>query len=94
MAVISGSSETLAAGASGRWWTPSASTIAVDVDNSAMVQIYTRRGNGDTAPKPLFLGDQVGTILKGPCSMLVQVVVGRDYQFRAVNGEPIVAAQE
>jgi hypothetical protein len=94
MAVISGSTATLAEGAAGSWWTPAESTIAVDVDNSAMVQIYTRRSNTDTAPKPLFLGDQTSTILRGPCSMIVQVVVGRDYRFQATSGAPIVAAQE
>ena len=94
MAVISNSTQTLAAGAAGNWWTPTASTVALDIDNAAMVCIETRRGSSDAAVKPLFLGVQEGGVLRGPCSVMLSVVVGRDYRFKAVHGAPVVAAQE
>jgi hypothetical protein len=92
MAVITNSNQTLAIGTPGNWWTPTTTTITVDVDNAAMVTLETRRGSGDSAQKPVFLGDQKTTIFRGPCSLMLQVVVGRDYRFNAVNGAAAVAA--
>jgi hypothetical protein len=94
MAVILNSTQTLAAGAAGNWWTPAQAVVALDVDNATMVKLESRRGVADTVPKPVFFAAQQESVIRGPCSLLAQVVVGRDYRFVAVLGAPQVAAQD
>ncbi len=94
MPLIANSSQTLAAGVAGNWWTPTATTVSCDIDTATMVKIETRRGSGDTVAKPVFIGEQETTILRGPSSTLLQSVVGRDYRFVCMEGSASVAAFE
>ena len=95
MPVITNSTETIAAGQPGAWWSPTKPVIAVDVDNAASVTMETRRGaSGDSAPKPLFWNFEGNSVLKGPCSHIVQVIPGRQYRCVAGATAAQVAAQE
>lgn len=94
MPLIANSSQTLAAGVAGNWWTPTATSVSCDIDTQARVKIETRRGSGDSVPKPAFTEQQRTTILMGPSSTMLQVVVGRDYRYVGMEGSATVAAFE
>lgn len=94
MPLITGSSQTLAANTDGAWWTPTAPLISVDCDTNAVIAVYTRRGSSDTVPKLVYTHSLQEPSFKGPCSAMLQVVVGRDYRIRCVSGSATVAAQE
>lgn len=98
MAVISGSAETILAGANGTWFTVNANNFIADVDNAATVRLETRRGASDTAPKVVATersGADVMPKIVGPCSVAVSAVSGRQYRFVVLSapaGGAIVAA--
>ena len=92
MSLITLSDQTLAAGATGNWFTPLGATWVLDVDTpGACVILQTRRGSGDSAPKlvrvsvsnndPEIEGAQAVPVLTG--------VIGRD--FRIINVGTIAA---
>jgi hypothetical protein len=95
MPVITSSTETIPANTPGAWWSPTLPTIACDVDNAASVTIETRRGpTGDASPKPVFWNFEGNSVLKGPCSHILQVVPGRQYRYVAGSMAAQVASQE
>lgn len=97
MTVITNSNATLQPGQSGSWWEPATGTFVVDIDTEGEVSIQTRRKTGDTSPKPLWVPNSEGvgrTTFKGPLSMLVQSVAGREYRFQSVAGPAVTVAAD
>lgn len=93
MAVISSSTETIAVDAAGSWWTPSAASVSICVDNAGRVVLEARRGSTDGAPKPVILGDTAfPQVVSGPCRLRLTAVVGENYRFRNVGPIPAMVA--
>lgn len=96
MAVISGSNEVIASGASGSWFTSAGTSFILDVDTRCKVRLETRRDVNDGDPKPMQDGSQEGAdrVIAGPCSVVVQSVTGRQYRVVSIEGRADVAADQ